>query len=156
MTPSTDLNFIARSDLAQLDDLIIDLRQQRAILRSLFKALQVLSTGVTRQTKFHRIRTTLTLIYDEPRNPRTDRWREALEKLDDVSKSLCIFSLTEKLIFEIGDAPFNALIEGIRQFAEADPDRGNVIVSAIGTYVRETISDVKNKPNRRGKNSLQR
>ncbi|CRK26584.1 hypothetical protein BN1723_014243 [Verticillium longisporum] len=99
MTPPSDLNFIASSKLAQLDNLIESLKQQRAVLKSLLKAIRLLSQEVSRHQKFKRIRATLTFIYHKATDPEIERRCEALEKLDFASKSLCVFALTDKQIF---------------------------------------------------------
>ncbi|KAG7126053.1 hypothetical protein HYQ46_000676 [Verticillium longisporum] len=112
MTPPSDLNFIASSKLAQLDNLIESLKQQRAVLKSLLKAIRLLSQEVSRHQKFKRIRATLTFIYHKATDPEIERRCEALEKLDFASKSLCVFALTDKQICELGNASFDVLVKG--------------------------------------------
>lgn len=143
MSRVTNLNFIAKADLMQLDDLLVFLTQQKKILNALSKALETLQHNVTRNQRYQRIKPTLNFIYSKSsENSETRRRQEALKELDHVSKSLCVFALTDKQILSLANASFDALINGIREFTEAEPGRPELINSAIGGYVHDSLSDL--------------
>ncbi|CAM1510731.1 Fc.00g082440.m01.CDS01 [Cosmosporella sp. VM-42] len=139
MSWTADLNFIAKDDLKTLDNINNFLTQQKPILKSVHKALELLGKGVTRHQQCHRGKLIVRFVYTRPteNDGEQERRKEAFEKLDTASKSLCSFALTEKEICDLTNTSFDALISGIPKFIQAEPGRHDLIKSTIHDYIQD-------------------
>ncbi|CAH0014515.1 unnamed protein product [Clonostachys rhizophaga] len=147
MSDATKTNFIAEDHVAQLEIIIAEyertiklLKEQRLILQRLSKALQIISTDPNRHHKYRRIRQTAKFLYQKEDDVEIKRRQRTLRGLDFGSMALCLFSLQVTQIRGLEKASFDALITGLPKFVKAQPDRHNLIITGIGEYVQDTIT----------------
>ncbi|RSL83170.1 hypothetical protein CEP51_004677 [Fusarium floridanum] len=132
MLKATELNFIAKGDLSQLEEAILFLKQQQDIIESFNIALRALKRGLHDYNKRHRRRKCfddMTTFISQNYNETNNR-RRALESLDHSSKYFCFISLTSNQIDNLTDNSFDALIDGTHEFIEANPSRHDLIRTA--------------------------
>ncbi|KAG8670587.1 hypothetical protein FPOAC2_09953 [Fusarium poae] len=141
-----EINFIAQPDLIQLEDTITLFVQQKAVLDSLFAALELLSKGPDRHKKCRRIRPMVKFVYEEKHdNDESKRRQRVLTTLDHSSKSLCFFSLKPSQILELKNKAFDAMIDGLPKFIAAESQRQNLIEERIGDYVQNIVVEFAKK-----------
>uniref|UniRef100_A0A8H7NAA4 Uncharacterized protein n=1 Tax=Bionectria ochroleuca TaxID=29856 RepID=A0A8H7NAA4_BIOOC len=148
MSEATKTNFIAEDNVAQLEIVIAQsehtiklLKEQRLILQHMSEALTIISTDPNRHHKCRRIRPMAKFLYQKEDDAEIKRRQLTLRGLDSSSMALCLFSLQATQIRNLDKASFDALITGLPKFLEAQPDRHNLIITKIGDYTKDAITE---------------
>ncbi|CAI6101419.1 unnamed protein product [Clonostachys chloroleuca] len=135
MSDATKTNFIAEDNVAQLEIIIAEyertiklLKEQRLILQHMSEALTIISTDPNRHHKCRRIRPMAEFLYQKEEDAEIQRRQLTLRGLD--SGSMALYK-----------ASFDALITGLPKFLEAQPDRRNLIITKIGDYTKDAITE---------------